>query len=70
MHLTLSENKIINELNDKGFLDFPIDPTFDLIAENEFCNCSIGFLVVKVFEFEFKLTSNPKFKTMANLFNN
>ena len=33
MHLTLSENKIINELNDKGFLDFPIDPTFDLIAE-------------------------------------
>ena len=29
---TLSENKIIGELNEKGFLDFPIDPTLDLIA--------------------------------------
>ncbi len=29
----LSENKIINELIEKGFLDFPIDPTLDLIAE-------------------------------------
>jgi len=29
----LSENKMIGELNEKGFLDFPIDPTFDLIAE-------------------------------------
>ena len=33
MLATLSENKIIGELNEKGFLDFPIDPTLDLIAE-------------------------------------
>ena len=32
MLATLSENKIIGELNEKGFLDFPIDPTLDLIA--------------------------------------
>ena len=32
MLATLSENKIIGELNKKGFLDFPIDPTLDLIA--------------------------------------
>ena len=32
MLATLSENKIIVELNEKGFLDFPIDPTLDLIA--------------------------------------
>jgi quinolinate synthase len=32
MLATLSENKIIAELNEKGFLDFPIDPTLDLIA--------------------------------------
>jgi quinolinate synthase len=32
MLATLSENKIIDELNEKGFLDFPIDPTLDLIA--------------------------------------
>jgi quinolinate synthase len=30
---TLSENKIIDELNKKGFLDFPIDPTLNLILE-------------------------------------
>ncbi len=30
---TLSENKIINELNKNGFLDFPIDPTLNLISE-------------------------------------
>lgn len=30
---TLSENKIINELNKKGFLDFPIHPTLNLISE-------------------------------------
>lgn len=30
---TLSENKIINELNKTGFLDFPIDPTLNLISE-------------------------------------
>ena len=29
----LSENKMIDELIEKGFLDFPIDPTLDLIAE-------------------------------------
>ena len=27
----LSENKIIDDLNENGFLDFPIDPTWDLI---------------------------------------
>jgi quinolinate synthase len=32
MLATLSENKIIDELNEKGFLDFPIDPILDLIA--------------------------------------
>jgi quinolinate synthase len=32
MLATLSVNKIIGELNEKGFLDFPIDPTLDLIA--------------------------------------
>lgn len=32
MLATLSENKIIGELKEKGFLDFPIDPTLDLIA--------------------------------------
>ena len=31
MLATLSENKIIDDLNKKGFLDFPIDPTLDLI---------------------------------------
>ena len=30
---TLSENKIIDELNKKGFLDFLIDPTLNLISE-------------------------------------
>ena len=30
---TLSENKIIDELNKNGFLDFPIDPTLNLISE-------------------------------------
>lgn len=30
---TLSENKIINELNKTGFLEFPIDPTLNLISE-------------------------------------
>jgi quinolinate synthase len=30
---TLSENKIINKLNKNGFLDFPIDPTLNLISE-------------------------------------
>jgi quinolinate synthase len=33
MLATLSENKIIGELNEKGFLDFPIDPTLNLISE-------------------------------------
>ena len=32
MLATLSENKIIDDLNENGFLDFPIDPTLDLIA--------------------------------------
>jgi len=31
MLATLSENKIIDDLNENGFLDFPIDPTLDLI---------------------------------------
>ena len=33
MLATLSENKIIGELNENGFLDFPIDPTLNLISE-------------------------------------
>ena len=33
MHFTLSEKKTISELNEKGFLDYPINLTLDLIAK-------------------------------------